>query len=101
MTHDIELVIQAHDLLHKGLVSEAHEVLHKLLGVDNDAPAEHRPIAHRRGFDMAFITACRKNGVRAAYVLIDSQSESGMARLLSGGDAQLCQALDKAMRAKP
>lgn len=99
MTIDRELVLQAHDLLHKGMVTEAHEVLHKLLGVDNDAPAEHQPIAHRRGFDMAFITACRKNGVRAAYVLIDSQGENGMARLLSGGDAELCQIVDKAMRA--
>ncbi|WP_027907136.1 hypothetical protein [Pseudomonas taiwanensis] len=98
MNIDRELVLQAHDLLHKGMVNEAHEVLHKLLGVDNDAPEDHQPIAHRRGFDMAFITACRKNGVRAAYVLVDNQSESGMARLLSGGDAQLCAVVDRAMR---
>lgn len=96
---DKELIYQAHDLLHKGMVAEAHEVLHKLMGVDNSAPTDHKPIAHRQGFDQAFITACRKNGVRAAYVLIDTQSESGVVRLLGGGDAQLSAVIDKAVRA--
>ena len=95
----LESVYQAHDLLHKGMVEEAHEVLHKLMGIDNDAPVDHRPIAHRQGFDQAFITACRKNGVRAAYVMIDTQDESGVVRLLGGGDAQLSSVIDRAVRA--
>lgn len=96
---DKELIYQAHDLIHKGMTAEAHEVLHKLMGIDNDAPCDHKPIAHRAGFDQEFITACRNNGVRAAYVLIDTQSDSGVVRLLGGGDAQLSAVIDKAVRA--
>lgn len=100
MSIDRELALQAHDLLHKGDVAGAHEVLHKMLGLDNEAPTA-KPIGQRSAFDMAFITACRKNGVRAAYVLIDEVGGDGRARLLSGGDAQLCGVVDQAMRAKP
>jgi hypothetical protein len=95
---DRELILQAHDLLHKGDVKGAHEALHKALGVDNDAPEASAPMAHRMGFDSAFRTACRKNGVRAMYVLVDSQDATGNARILSGGDAELCQFVDGAMR---
>lgn len=90
---DIESVMQAHDRLHKGDVAAAHELLHKALGVENEAP-DTAPLAHRLGFDAAFRTACRKNGVRAAYVLIDSHSEKG-ARIIAGGDAALCALLNR------
>lgn len=93
---DRELIYQAHDLLHKGMVAEAHEVLHKALGLDNEAPVA-APIGHRRGFDQAFITACRKNGVRAAYVLMDNRDSTGRARLLAGGDAELAAVLGRAL----
>lgn len=91
-----EILLQAHNMLHQGDVAAAHELLHKALGVDNDASVG-APIGHRRGFDQAFITACRKNNVRAAYVLIDTQDANGMARLLSGGDADLSQLLRELM----
>lgn len=93
-----EFILQAYDLLHKGRVEEAHEVLHKALGVDNDAPSDHKPIGHRSGFDHAFRTACRKNGVRAMCVLIDSVDQAKGTRLLSGGDADLCEFVDRAVR---
>lgn len=93
-----ELILQAHDLLHKGDVSGAHEVLHKLLGVDNDAPVNHRPIAHRMDFDQAFRTARRKNGVTAMYVLADTTNADGSTRVISGGNADLCRYFGSRMR---
>lgn len=65
-----EAVLAAHDALHKGDVQTAHDCLHKALCLDN-GPLPIEPLAHVRGFEQAFVTACRKNGVRAAYMLID------------------------------
>ena len=98
MTNPIEILAQVHDLLHKAKISEAHELLHKAMGVDNDIKLPSAPIAHRFDFDQAFRTACRKNGVSAMYVLIDTVDQTGKARLLSGGDAELCQVIGKLIR---
>lgn len=95
---DRELVMAAHDALHKGDTAAAHELLHKALGVDNDAEMNRqiKGLAHIAGFDHAFITACRKHSVRAAYVLIDPvHSTNGRARMISGGDAVICQAMQR------
>ena len=99
MTDTLEILAQVHDLLHKANIKDAHELLHKAMDVDNSIELPSAPIAHRFDFDQAFRTACRKNGVRAMYVLVDTVDASGRARLLSGGDAQLCQMVDGAVRA--
>lgn len=93
-----EVLAQAHDALHKGQNDVAHELLHKALGVDNDIEFPVAQIAHRFGFDQAFRTACRKNGVRAMYLLVDTVDRGGKARLLSGGDAELCRVMDRRLR---
>ena len=94
----VEAISQAHDQLHKGNVDQAHELIHKAMGIDNSVEMPARPIAHRRGFDRAFIKACRKHEVKAAFVLVDGEDESGRSRLLAGGDAELCQFLGQLLR---
>ena len=93
-----ELILQAHDQMHKGNYSEAHELLHQSLGANTVHELPAATIAHRFDFDQAFRTACRKNGVRAMYVLIDNTQPNGQTRLLSGGDGQLCTEIDKRIR---
>jgi hypothetical protein len=92
------VVAQAHDQLHKGNIVSAHEMMHKALGVDNSLEIPSAPISHRFGFDQAFRTACRKNGVTAMYVLVDTVDHIGNARLLSGGNAELCTLIDRKLR---
>lgn len=90
-----ELVMQAHDRLHKDDPDACHEILHVALGtgyLDID------PLAHRSGFDAGFRALCTQHGVRAAFVMIDRTDETGQARLIGGGDAQLDALLAKALR---
>jgi hypothetical protein len=95
-----ECLWQAHDQMHKGNHEAAHEMIHKGLGIDNeDTPFPAAPGRHRLDFDTAFRTACRKNGAKAMYVLVDGVSEKG-SRLLSGGDAELVAFIDEMIRAR-
>lgn len=94
---DRETVMQAHNALHIGEHGQAHELLHKALGVDNDAEPVAAPLAHIAGFDKAFITACRKHGVSAAYVLMDkANSKPGQPRILCGGEQSLAAMIKRA-----
>jgi len=94
-TIDREAVLAAHDALHKGDAEACHELLHKAIqGAGNDLPIA--PLGHLGGFDASFATACRKRGVRAAYIAIDpaSRSADGRVRLIVGGDLELARFLD-------
>lgn len=93
-----EYVVQAHDQLHKGDVGQAHEMLHKAMGIDNDTQLPAAPMSHMMDFDAAFRTACRKNNRRAMYLVIDGIDANGRARILSGGDAELCALFDQKLR---
>lgn len=92
-----EHVRQAHDRLHKDDIDEAHQQLHAALGLD-DAPTDVAPMGQRSGFDAEFRKLCLRHAVRATFVMIDTVDEHGQARLLSGGDAELCALIDRNMR---
>lgn len=98
-----ELVMQAHDRLHKDDVGAAHELLHAALGLEEPVMGDVAPLAQRQRFDEAFRQLCIREGVRASYVLIDRVESQGRAldrvRLCSGGDGELCQIVDEAVRA--
>jgi hypothetical protein len=96
-----EAVLAAHDALHKDDVETAHQCLHAALCIDaNTSELPIAPLAHVGGFDHGFITACRKNGVRAAYIMIDphAKPDNGRYRLVSGGDQELSRVLDRTFR---
>lgn len=92
-----EFLRQAHDQLHRDDVDGAHEMLHAALGHES-AELKVAPLAGGARFDDAFLNLCRAHGVRAAYVSVGEQTADGMARLISGGDAELCKLLDRAVR---
>lgn len=98
-----ELVLQAHDRLHKGDVGAAHELIHAALGLEEPTLDDVAPLGQRARFDEAFRELCIREGVRASYVLIDRVESEGRAlnrvRLCSGGDGELCQIVDDAVRA--
>lgn len=96
---DWDIVAAAHDRLHKGAIDEAHELLHKALGVENDAAPVERKLVHLRNFDAAFRTACKKNGVRAMYIVVES-TDGRHARLVTGGDADCCAIVDPLLRGR-
>jgi hypothetical protein len=93
----VERIAQAHDALHKDDVDEAHGQLHAALGVEERALAVDR-LAGGEKFDRAFRQLCAAHGVAAMYVAINSIDDEGMARLVSGGDADLCAMVDRAVR---
>ncbi len=99
-----EIVANAHDQLHKEQVEKAHELLHLALGVDNesDAAEDLGLFVDKRSFDHAFRTACRKNKMRAAYVLLEKTDTAGkQVRIITGGDAGVCQVVDHVLRRGP
>ena len=53
-----------------------------------------------RDFDVAFVTACRKNGVRAAWFALDFEKDgSHRAHVKTGGESGMCAALDAVVAA--
>lgn len=94
----LELVMQAHDQLHKGDTGKAHEMLHKAMGIDNEAPLPAAPMAHTSKFDTAFRHLCREHGIKAMFILADKPDALGRSRIMSGGDAQLCNTFDRKLR---
>ncbi|TPW09639.1 MAG: hypothetical protein FD127_4079 [Acidimicrobiaceae bacterium] len=87
-----ELVAQAHNHLQHDAVADAHELIHEALGVKNETAPGRRvaPLTHRAGFDEAFRNLCNRFDVAASYVLVDTVTAAGTARLLAGGNAALC-----------
>ena len=97
-----EGLAQAHNALHLEPpdVDACHLALHRAAGVPDAYDVDHAaPLAQREGFDEAFRALCVQHRCQAAYVLADSVREDGATRLLSGGDAVLCEMVDRAMRA--
>lgn len=92
----VEIVLQAHDWLHKDDVDDCHELLHAALG-SGEVDSSVAPLAPGGKFDAAFRRLCIAHGVQAAYVLAEDAG-AGRARLLSGGDGDLCALVDNAVR---
>ena len=94
----IELVAQAHDQLHKGIVGMAHELLHKAMGLDNSVgaalPAEL--LSHAIEFNNGFIELCRLHNAKAAFLLADTTAAQGRTRLI--GDVDLDALLMRLLR---
>jgi hypothetical protein len=53
----------------------------------------------RKNFEFAFITACRKNNVRAAYVVFEADRDGGGVALFVGGEEISCGVLKKIVAA--
>lgn len=89
-----------HDELHKGNVAEAHIACHKALGIE-DGPVDPGGRKFFRSFDIAFNTACRKNGVDACYVIFDhdNPAEPRKVRVLMGGSVYALKLLKPALQA--
>lgn len=92
-----EHIAQAHDRLHKDDVDACHEVIHAAMG-SGQAPTDVAPLAHRAAFDAAFRSLCVAKGVRAAFVMLDSVDGEGRARVVTGGDAEVCNVVDVSLR---
>lgn len=95
-----ETIVQAHDRRDKDDVEACHAVLHQALGLNDgivDGPDVVAPLGPRVPFDEAFRRLCIEHGARASYVLADRETPQGT-RLISGGDAELCAHVDRAMR---
>jgi hypothetical protein len=93
----VERIMQAHDALHRDDPAEAHGQLHAALGVEERELAVEKLGSGER-FDRAFRQLCATHGVAASYVAIGSVDDTGVARLTSGGDAEICAAVDTAFR---
>lgn len=90
----LEVIVQAHDRIHKGQVDEAEEILHQALGA-GDYDGDVASLSQHHGFDEAFRRLCVARRLRAAYVLVGEMNvEEREVRLISGGDSILCALLD-------
>lgn len=100
MTGSLELVYQAHQKLHDGDINACHELLHQACGIVNDMPAgQVAPLSHWHKFEQAFATACRKNGVQAAFVIMQPHADDpDRVRIVAGGNAMIAAELAKAMK---
>jgi hypothetical protein len=90
----------AHDQLHKGNVAEAHNIIHRGLGVEDGGIDPNGPKFFNE-FDRAFLTACRKNNVRAAYILFDADDPKNprKVRILTGGEVMTLELLKRIIAA--
>ena len=94
----VEALLQAHNALHRDDVDACHSVLHGALGVDDAIPPTVAALTPYHRFDSDFRRLCTTLGVQASYVLAGGMTERGT-RLISGGDGDLCVAIDGALRA--
>lgn len=96
-----EALLQAHDRLHKGDTEGAHLELHRGLMLPNlNGTSTIAPLGHLAKFDAAFLALTAKHGMQVSYLLVDEKNSAPeRKRLISGGDADLCQYMDHQLRA--